>query len=81
MKQLIAILILSGILSGCNKLSDEEEYYTVTGQVLDLDSKLPIAGAKAYLIGHPPLDSAITDALGRVSFTFRIGDPSDSSML
>lgn len=74
MKQLITILILSGILFSCNKPSDEEEYYTVTGQVLDLDSKLPIAGAKAYLPRFT--DSALTDAAGRVSFRFRIGDPS-----
>ncbi len=74
MKQLIAILLLSGILFGCNKPSEEDEYYTVTGQVLDLDSKLPIAGAKAYLPRFS--DSALTDAAGRVSFTFMVGDPS-----
>ncbi|MBL0199252.1 MAG: hypothetical protein IPP81_03505 [Chitinophagaceae bacterium] len=74
MKQLITILILSGILFSCSKSSGEEEYYTVTGQVLDLDSKLPIAGAKAYLPRFS--DSALTDAAGRVSFRYKIGDPS-----
>lgn len=77
MKKLILLFILTSILFGCKKSSEEEEYYTVTGQVLDLDSKLPIAGAKAYLMGiPPPSDSALTDAMGRVSFRFRIGDPS-----
>ena len=36
MKQLITLLLLSCILFSCNKPSDEDEYYTVTGQVLDL---------------------------------------------
>ncbi|MEO6253238.1 MAG: hypothetical protein ABIO79_08035 [Ferruginibacter sp.] len=77
MKQLITILLLSSFLLSCNKSADEDEFYTVTGQVLDLDSKLPIAGAKAYLADRlPPSDSAITDASGRVSFRFKIGDPS-----
>jgi hypothetical protein len=77
MKQIIAILILSVILFSCKKQSAEDEYYTVTGQVLDLDSKMPIAGAKAYLAGPPPSsDSGITDVSGRVSFRFRIDGPS-----
>ncbi len=77
MKQLITLLSLSCILLSCNKTSDEDEYYTVTGQVLDLDSKLPIAGAIAYPMGRiPPSDSAITDATGKFSFTIRVGDPS-----
>ena len=76
MKQLIAVILLTVILFSCKKSSTaEDEYYTITGQVLDLDSKLPIVGAKAYLTGRlPPSDSAITDASGRVSFTFKIGD-------
>ncbi len=74
MKQLMTILFISAILLGCSKQNNEEEYYTITGQVLDLDSKLPIAGAKAYLSRFT--DSAISDASGRVSFRFRIGEPS-----
>jgi hypothetical protein len=77
MKKLAIVFLFTCILFGCNKPSDQEQYYTVTGQVLDLDSKLPIAGAKAYLPGIPtPSDSALSDAAGRVSFRFRIGDPS-----
>ena len=76
MKKLLIALVITSILFGCNKPSDEDQYYTITGQVLDLDSKLPIAGAKAYLTGIPtPSDSALTDAMGRVSFRFKIGDP------
>ena len=64
-------------LFGCKKSSTEEEYYTVTGQVLDLDSKLPIVGATAYLTGIPPAtDSVLTDALGRVTFRYRVGERS-----
>ncbi len=79
MKQLITILILSCILFACNKTSNEEEYYTIYGLVLDYDSQLPIAGAKVYTITNcgptcPPTDSAITDANGRVSFRFRMDD-------
>lgn len=75
MKKLIIVFVLACILFGCKKSSEEDKYYTVTGQVLDLDSKLPIVGAKAYLTGIPPAsDSALTDASGRVSFRFRIGD-------
>lgn len=77
MKKILIALVITSILFGCKKLSNEDEYYTVTGQVLDLDSKLPIAGAKAYLMGiPPPSDSAVTDASGRVSFRFKIGGPS-----
>lgn len=76
MKKLITLFVLTSILFGCKKSTEEDEYYIITGQVLDLDSKLPIAGAKAYLTGIPPAsDSALTDALGRVSFRFRVGDP------
>lgn len=74
MKILIILIVFTSIFFSCKKSSDEDEYYTVTGQVLDLDSKLPIVGAKAYLTGIPPTDSALTDASGRVSFRFRIGE-------
>ncbi|MBK8785475.1 MAG: hypothetical protein IPN43_03000 [Chitinophagaceae bacterium] len=70
MKQLITILILSGILFSCSKSSGEDEYYTVTGQVLDLDSKLPIAGAKAYLPRFS--DSLSANADSAVSFRYKL---------
>lgn len=77
MKQLIAILILSSILFGCNKPSEEDEYYTLTGLVLDFDSKAPISGAKVYaqalcIPNCLPTDSAITDLAGKVSFRLKI---------
>lgn len=76
MKILLTLFLLTWILSGCSKSSfEEDEYYTVTGQVLDLDTNMPIPGAKAYLPGMPPADSATTDAFGRVSFTYRFGFP------
>lgn len=75
MKQLLIISLFAAFLFSCSKSSVEDEYYTVTGQVLDLDTNLPIAGAKAYLPGMPPSDSAITDAFGRVTFTFRKDGP------
>ncbi|MBK7307217.1 MAG: hypothetical protein IPO01_05430 [Chitinophagaceae bacterium] len=76
MKQLITILILSGILFSCSKSSGEDEYYTTTVLVLDYDSELPIAGAKVYSIMCgpfcPPTDSAVTDAAGKTSFMFKM---------
>ena len=73
MKQLIFFLILSSILFGCNKPSDED--YTLTGVVLDFDTYTTIAGAKVYVKEQIYLgtvvDSAVSDANGRVSFTYR----------
>lgn len=75
MKKLIVVLILSGILFGCNKPSDEEEYYTLAGLVLEFDANTPMPGAKVYVkeygLGGRIVDSAISDANGRVSFNLR----------
>ena len=79
MKQLITLLFLSCVLISCKKTSDEDEYYTLNGLVLDYDNQLPIVGAKVRSFTTcsphcPPTDSAITNADGRVSFRFRIDD-------
>ena len=75
MKQLIVVLILSVILFGCSKPSDEDEYYTITGIVLDFDSYATIAGAKVYLkqLGNMVsiYDSAVSDANGKVYFKLK----------
>lgn len=75
MKKLITLLFLSCILFSCNKPSDEDEYYTVSGKVLDFDSNVPIAGAKVYvkeavLLGTV-VDSTVSDANGMFLFTLR----------
>jgi hypothetical protein len=75
MKQLITLLTLSCILFSCKKSSGEEEYYTLSGIVLDFDSYAPIAGAKVYVKQYgymqPVVDSAISDGNGRVSFNLK----------
>lgn len=73
MKKIITLLILAGVLYGCKKSSDEDDYYTVTGIVLDFHTKVPVAGAKVYeqafcTVNCFPTDSAITDIAGMVSF-------------
>ena len=72
MKQIISVLILSAILFGCKKSSEEDEYYTIKGLVLDFDSKLPIANAKViqyeFCCGQKKVDSLVSDVNGMVSF-------------
>ncbi len=73
MKQLITLLIFSCIFLSCKKSTNEEEYYTLKGLVLDFDSKQPIVGAKVFQYEfccrpEPPVDSAVSDANGMVSF-------------
>lgn len=85
MKQLIPILLLCFIITGCKKSSiSEEEYYTINGIVLDFDSQLPVSAAKVkakvvYLCVQPspcfPEDSAFSDATGRVSFRVKKSIP------
>lgn len=74
MKKLIILLFLSCILFSCTKPADEDEYYTVTGIVLDFDSHSTISNAKVYVKGVSAinvLDSAVSDANGKVSFRFK----------
>lgn len=75
MKKIVSVFVLTCILFGCKKSSTEDEYYTISGIVIDYDSKLPIAGAKVYAgplcIGGCTTDSAISDAAGKVSFHVR----------
>lgn len=73
MKKLITLLFLSCILFGCKKSSEEDEYYTIKGVVIDFDNKLPVAGAKVFLhefCCKPKgfIDSAVSDVNGMVSF-------------
>ncbi len=73
MKPLITLTILSCILFSCTKSTNEDEYYTLKGLVLDFDSKLPIANAKVYQFEfccRPKgfVDSAVSDVNGMVSF-------------
>lgn len=80
MKQIIPILLLCFVIAGCKKssTSEEEEYYTINGIVLDYDNQLPVSAAKVkatviYACVSPPFpcfpeDSALSDASGRVSF-------------
>ncbi len=73
MKQILAIFFISATLASCKKSTTDDSHYTITGLVLDWDSKVPIAGAKVYAVtAFPPfsIDSAVTDANGKVSFTF-----------
>jgi len=74
MKQLITLLIIATIFLGCKKNGDEENY-VLTGIVMDFDANTPIAAAKVYVreygLGGRVVDSALTDANGRASFTYR----------
>lgn len=74
MKQILILLLLPCILFSCKKSSEEEEYYTIKGLVLDYDSKLPVVGAKVYqheFCCRPNgfIDSAVSDANGMVAFS------------
>jgi hypothetical protein len=73
-KQILAILFITATLTSCKKSSSDDGYYTITGLVLDWDSKAPIAGAKVYVsafsITPSLIDSAISDVNGRVSFRY-----------
>ena len=77
MKQIITLLLLSGIFISCNKSTKEDEDYTITATIIDFDTNTPVAGAKVtvkesaspYFV--TAIDSAISDANGRVSFTYR----------
>ena len=75
MKKLLSLLAITCILSGCKKSSTEDENYTLSGIVLDFDSNTAIAGAKVYVREFRGtgtiVDSAVSDANGRVSFTYR----------
>ena len=75
MKQFIAILFLSSILLSCKKSSDEDEYYTISGMVLDFDSNVPIAGARVYVKEYGYMgvvvDSTVSDKNGRYSFNLK----------
>ncbi|MBL7700961.1 MAG: hypothetical protein JNM14_01820 [Ferruginibacter sp.] len=74
MKQLITLVFISCVLFSCKKSSGEDEYYTVTGIVLDFDSHTPISDAKVYVKVFTTitvLDSAVSDANGKVSFRFK----------
>lgn len=73
MKQIFALFLLAALLSSCKKSSSTDDgYYHITGIVLDVDSRAPIAAAKIYVRENfVYIDSAISDANGRVSFTFK----------
>lgn len=73
MKQILAILLITATIISCKKSTDD--YYTITCLVLDWDSKVPISGAKVYVLNiHVSIgleDSAVTDPNGRVSFRYK----------
>lgn len=74
MKQILALFLLTALLPSCKKSStdDSNGNYTITGIVLDVDSKTALAAAKVYVRENfMVIDSAISDANGRVSFTFK----------
>jgi len=82
MKLLITIFFITTILASCKKSTAVDDDYTITGVVLDWDARTPIAGAKTYTIPRFVaigtqllLDSGITDALGKVVFTYKKADP------
>lgn len=74
MKKLLPLLIITIIFLGCKK-NGEEENYTLTGIVMDFDANTPIADAKVYVreygLGGRVVDSALTDANGRATFTYQ----------
>lgn len=74
MKLLFAIFIIIAVLAGCKKSNGADGYYTITGLLLDWDSKAPIGGAKVYAETQypalPARDSAVTDGNGKASFKY-----------
>jgi hypothetical protein len=79
MKKLITVLFFTFILFSCKKSSTEDDnYYTLAATVVDFDSGVPIAGATVYAIAYwtaVPSDSAVSDANGKVSFSFKKEGP------
>jgi hypothetical protein len=79
MKKLITVLFFTAVFTSCKKTSAEEEnYYTLTGTVVDFDTNAAIAGAKVYVIEFwttVPVDSALSDANGKVAFRLKKEGP------
>lgn len=72
MKQILTLFLLATLLSNCKKSSTDDNYYTINGIVADFDNRTVIAGAKVYVReSFNNTDSAISNASGRVSFTFK----------
>lgn len=77
MKKVITILLLCALFYGCKKEKEsEEENYTLTGIVRDFDDNTPIPNAKVSVKESasplsPVIDSAVSDANGMVSFTYK----------
>lgn len=74
MSRIYLLLFFAGAIAGCSKPRGVEVVnYTITGVVLDYDTKLPITGATVYSNTFPVLtvnlDSATTDGSGKVAFT------------
>lgn len=76
-KALIISFVFSFLLS-CNKSSDKDDFYTISGIVLDYDSRTPIQNANVICPPNHPesllVDSVLSDVNGHFSFTYTKGD-------
>ncbi len=77
MKQFLLLLISGIFLLACEKRGNTR---ILKGQILDIDSRNPIAGAKVFattFLASDPymIDSSISDAAGQVSFSFNDSYP------
>ena len=76
MKIVFSAIIILLLFIGCKKSSDDSDFYTITGIVVDIDSNTPVENAKVYcgflpIVYSLQLDSAFSDINGKVSFTYR----------
>lgn len=74
MRRSLIISILFSFLLSCNKSSDKEDFYTISGIVLDYDSRTPIQNANVICPPNDPesllVDSVLSDVNGNFSFTY-----------
>lgn len=74
---LLPKLLIYSLILGCKKPSkDNDSSYTLAALVLDFESHNPLSGAKVfvYVAGFAPIDSALTNANGYASFSYKTGD-------
>jgi hypothetical protein len=74
MRKTLIISFAFSFLFSCNKSSDKDDFYTISGIVLDYDSRTPIQNANVICLpSHPEsllVDSVLSDVNGHFSFNY-----------